>query len=389
MTWLGAVACGTPDTSDGGARDVGVDAAPSVDAGAHDADRIDASRDAGLDAFDLDAFDLDASDLDAAHSDVGVDAGTPDAGPLACPRAAASGEPNQDYVLDASSFFTGTATATRWTVVSDNPCDQLFVAGGDAPSFALTGATSPMLTLRPRLSGTYTVTLSVDTSDATYTCSFGVPIAGPGLRVELCSDRTASTDVDLHLHRPGTTTSWFTYSLAGAIGSDINLDDCHWATCRAAITGSRAAFGLASSPLASCSGGPDGAAWTTLGECPNPRLEWDGANAASLPENTNVDAPEDGQPYRILVDYAAGTGAVHPLVNVFCGGTRAATFGAAPDVVSGFDTSSPVGTGSMWRVADVRPHVDATGRTTGCDVSAIHPRGSTTGYAITLGNRSY
>jgi hypothetical protein len=58
-----------------------------------------------------------------------------------------------------------------------------------------------MLTLRPTLSGDYTVRVAHDLADGTsHECTFIVHIAGPGLRVEMCSDRTATTDIDLHLH---------------------------------------------------------------------------------------------------------------------------------------------------------------------------------------------
>ena len=31
-------------------------------------------------------------------------------------------------------------------------------------------------------------------------CTFIVHIAGPGLRIEMCSNRTGSPDIDLHVH---------------------------------------------------------------------------------------------------------------------------------------------------------------------------------------------
>lgn len=79
-----------------------------------------------------------------------------------------------------------------------------------------------------------------------------------------------------------------------------------------------------------------------------------------------------------------------PLVNVYCGGRRVATFGQAPDTVPRF--SGVIGTsgiGAMWRVADVRVSVDAAGRTTGCDVTQLHPIGRMSGYRVTNGDPSY
>jgi len=81
------------------------------------------------------------------------------------------------------------------------------------------------------------------------------------------------------------------------------------------------------------------------------------------------------------------TGSIaRPVVNVYCDGTRVATYGVAPDTVPGFSgVSGYVGVGAMWRVADVITHVDASGLTT-CDVTPIHPPGTTTGYDVTYDN---
>ena len=76
------------------------------------------------------------------------------------------------------------------------------------------------------------------------------------------------------------------------------------------------------------------------------------------------------------------------MVNSYCQGRLAASFGRAPDVVPGFDTPLVDQNGSMWRVADVTTRVDAYGVTT-CDVKAIHPAGATTGYDVRAGDASF
>ena len=58
-----------------------------------------------------------------------------------------------------------------------------------------------------------------------------------------------------------------------------------------------------------------------------------------------------------------------------------ATYGAEPDQVSGFDNSY---NDPAWRVADVtwlgaQP----------CQITALHPTGSTTGYNVSFGDWSY
>ena len=109
-----------------------------------------------------------------------------------------------------------------------------------------------------------------------------------------------------------------------------------------------------------------------------------------MPENINLDNPRDVETFRIMVQNFTGTIA-RPLVNVYCGGRRVATFGQAPDEVSGFqgrDGNRSIGV--MWRVADVTVSVDpSTGETTGCDVVQLHPIGMSSGYRNTLEDPSY
>jgi len=55
--------------------------------------------------------------------------------------------------------------------------------------------------------------------------------------------------------------------------------------------------------------------------------------------------------------------------------------------VTGFSTDGGWGfggspTGDMWRVADVKAIVNASGVTTDCDVTALHPTGSMSGYRV-------
>jgi hypothetical protein len=103
-----------------------------------------------------------------------------------------------------------------------------------------------------------------------------------------------------------------------------------------------------------------------------------------------VAVARDGQTFRIMVQSFTGEDA-HPVVNVYCGGRRLATYGQEPDTLTDF--SGPNGNtsiGAMWRVADVTVRVDpSTGETTGCDVRALHPPGAIRGYDVTIENRRY
>ena len=308
------------------------------------------------------------------------------------------GVPFDDYTLDARQFYVGPATAFLWTV-EGGPCDDL------APrlrSYELTGARSAVATLVPRLSGDYRVTLRVETpGGGVLECSWVVHVEGPGLRVEMCYPESETQDLDLFLHRPDDTTPWYPSGPGRTSFDPLPEASCGWHNCEAMVrltrhpvTGApvlRPDWGYASTPLARCENGPQGPQWAALGSCANPRLDIDNNldEGTGVPENINVDNPRDGQTFRIMVNNYTGTIA-RPLVNVYCGGRRVATFGQSPDTVPGFrGVDGGSGIGAMWRVADVRVSVDASGTTTGCDVTQLHPAGTTSGYLVTRGDVSY
>jgi len=285
---------------------------------------------------------------------------------LACPGPGdlPTGAPFTNYVIDGTQFFTGDVASWAWDVTG-GPCDQLFATSTTpvVQSFTLSGQTTSMLTLRPTLSGDYTVHVAITALDGfVYECTFIVHIAGPGLRVELCSDKSATTDLDLHVHRPNSTANWFTD------------DDCYYANCTA--NGAGRQWGLANSMLSQCSGGPQGAAWAALGYCRNPRLDIDSIRVNGRPENINVDTPTNNQTYRVAVHYFSGTPVVKPLVNVYCGGFLRGTYGAAPDVVAPFVSND------VWRIVDATVAVTA-GNVTDCTLVPLHPPNMTTGFWVT------
>ncbi len=279
-------------------------------------------------------------------------------------------QPFAEYMLDGADFWPGNAMGWRWEI-EGGPCDELLWETSDKRSYTVLGVEDPTTDLeqqrimfRPTLSGDYRVTMTViDTKGKEHTCTFIVHVVGPGLRVELCWDTTGSVDVDLHLHKPGTTGNWFT-----------SEDDCYFSTCKAAS--SHPDWGYADSPLSECEGGPQGATWTSNGSCANPRLDIDNLSTPGIPENTNVDLPGDGETFRVMVHYWGGSIETHPLVNIYCGGRPVATYGAAPDLVPGFVNNG----NEIWRVADVTTHV--TGDQTDCDVEQLHPSGMDTGYNL-------
>ncbi len=308
------------------------------------------------------------------------------------------GSPFQDYVIDGTNFYSGAVTTWSWTVVG-GPCDQLLDATSGKTSYSVSGQNTSQLTIKPTLSGDYTVTVTIVTAEGdTLTCTFIVHIAGPGVRFELCWDTTGpapgGTDIDLHVHKEDSTTPWFTTNLNN---NTNNADDCYYATCKGSVFvfpfgpplgPVKADWGYPNSPLALCEGGPEGTDWTTLGYCHSPRLDIDNILEAGRPENINIDVPKNGKTYRSMVHYFTGTVPTKPMVNVYCGGTLKATYGAATDPVPGFTSGAGFGKGTMWRVADVTPTV-VGGVTTDCTLSQLNAPGMTTGYWVTNDDRSY
>ncbi|MBI5500535.1 MAG: hypothetical protein HY907_09840 [Deltaproteobacteria bacterium] len=296
------------------------------------------------------------------------------------------GAPMTDYPLDGRLFYPGLVRAWHWDV-QGGPCDLL---AARFSSHELLEPDDETATLRPLLSGDYTVTLTVVTAaGTTLVCRWIIHVRGPGLRVEMCYPESEYEDLDLFLKQPGATTPWYPH--AGDV-QDPSRDQCGWHNCEANLRtpGGRADWGYDPSDLSQCAGGPLGEQWRTLGYCANPRLDVDNNmhEAIGLPENINIDAPRDGETFRIMVENFWG-GDASPVINVYCGGRRAATFGAPPDELPDFSgRSGREGVGAMWRVADVTTRVAADGSVT-CEVEALHPPGSSEGYDLTENDVRY
>jgi hypothetical protein len=316
--------------------------------------------------------------------------------PITCPAPGdvrvPDGTPFQPYSLRGRDFFQGAVQRWQWHV-QGGPCDAI----SPRPSFELDGDANETATLLPRLSGDYTVTLEVVTSDGeTLRCTFVVHVAGPGVRIEMCYPESTYRDLDLYVHRPGNNGPWFDPGTTNCYSA--SADACSWHNCEAHLRSyvgttslPRADWGYAESSLSECEHGPYGREWQQLGFCANPRLDLDNnlLEGIGVPENVNIDDPHDGDRFRVMVQNFTGPIA-RPLVNVYCGGRRVATFGEPGDEVPRFhgDPGS-VSFGAMWRVADVTAHVDASGATVGCDVIPIHAPGATSGYYVTQNDPSF
>lgn len=302
--------------------------------------------------------------------------------PISCPAPGdiLPGHPFTTYQLDGTLWYTGTATSWSW-VVEGGPCDTVFIDNGHPPSFTINGANTATPTIDFTLSGDYTVTMTVVTPSGTHTCTFIIHIIGPGLRVELCWEATGGwlgRDLDLHLLR----------SDLGADWCDID-DDCFFANCKANEPDStRPDWGYTPSNISECVGGPEGSLWQSLhGHCNNPRLDIDNIMTPGIPENANVDNPNNGDVFRVMVHYYSGFGTEHPLINIYCDGYRVGTYGQAPNQVTGFSSSSSGCQGNTWRVVDVETLV--SGGVTTCNLTALHPGGQPTGFDVRNNDTSY
>ena len=281
----------------------------------------------------------------------------------------AAGSAYTDYTVMASQVFSGTATAYESSVTSDSPCDRVLKANDGTP-YSPTGDTTASLTFRPTLPGDYTIALKATTASGMVTACGKMKVTAPGLRVELCSDGTQQTDIDLHVHRPGTTAAWFSAT-----------DDCFFNNCIA--QGNRVNWGLATSAIGACSKSPNGSSYTPGGNCPNPRMDSDTLDFREF-ESTSIDNPPSGMPIRVMAHYYGGSStAIHPVVAIYCNGTRKAVYGAGADQVMGFNKPGGLNAGSMWRVADV------TMNGTDCTVTPLHPPNASTGYFVTTDDPAY
>lgn len=299
------------------------------------------------------------------------------------------GAPFSTYALRGGEYYDGDdAVAWRWSVVG-TPCDRMFQAipGSTATSdngqlsYTLHAGGEQDASLDFTLSGDYEVTLEVDRADgSTFTCTWIVPVRAPGLRVELCWDETGPTaadpiDVDLHLGRRGVTHAWF------------DDQDCDYSSCKGTSftfgDEEELDWGYPDTPITRCSG--PGARGDFDGSCPNPRLDVDNIYESGeyVPENINLDNPNDGDEFRVMVHhYDSSETPVRPLVSVYCGGQLRGAYGAAPDFVEDFSMGGGRESGHMWRVVDIAMEVDGSGTTTGCELTPITPA-SELGYYVT------
>lgn len=304
------------------------------------------------------------------------------------------------YLLDAAEFYDGDDIEGYTWYVSGSPCDRLFAAlDPDATatsgklSVTLSNANQQRAEVLFTSAGDYDVVVRIVTKSGDLWCSFKLHVASPGIRVELCWDKTGpaahadAVDLDLHLAKAGTTAAFFT------------PDDCYADTCQGAGT----PWDYESTaPLDQCTGASaqNYPTYASAGACPNPRLDADNGldqRSASryLTEAIALDAPRTGDRFRVMVHYAANMRAdrsadggsaaneTHPIVIVYCDGALQGTFGGNPEVLGDPEEVRLSYEGQMWRVADI---VSADGT---CNVAALASPQTGSGTWVSEINASY
>ena len=252
-------------------------------------------------------------------------------------------------IYDTGHKFNDADTATWEWSLTKGPCDIVlnkvnsFVKGGKTleevgdidtdngvASTTVAGVGLSQFKVKFRLSGNYVLHLKVTRPNGeVHECEWVIKVASDGLRIELCWDTTGSVDVDLHMGKNGTTSTW-----ASSSGSP-----CYFGNCKVSSS-NRPDWGYANTMNYDKTG--------NYKSLPNPRLDMDNISTQGEPENINVDNPNNGDTFRVGVKYYSGSKLTHPVINVYCGGSLKATYGVEPQV-SGF-TSSPY----FWKVVEIK-----------------------------------
>ena len=262
-----------------------------------------------------------------------------------------------NQIYDTSHLFNDAATANwEWTLTK-GPCDIVLnktsfttkgatasagLSGEGAASTIVSGTGLSWFKVNFQLSGSYTLHLKITrTNGEVYECEWVIRVVSNGLRIELCWDKTGAhdsggRDLDLYLGKNGVTSD---VEVEGMCETETypgwtEYTACSYRNCRNDDDWDVSGWGYGT---------------TSSGK--NPRLDIDNIKEAGKPENINVDNPNNGDTFRVLVhtypwdDYSgAGT---HPVVNVYCGGTLRATYGVSPQytLTSGGDT---------WKVVQIK-----------------------------------
>jgi hypothetical protein len=272
---------------------------------------------------------------------------------LVCPTEATA-LLQQPYDLNGPGILG--ATGTEWNWVLKSPPNSI-VRQVFEPMVART-------TFTPDVLGDYVVTVTFrDAAGMSQTCTWVIHVRDKGLRVEMRWDTFGTVDMDLHLHRAGSTANWCD-----------RTDTCYYGNCTGASNAVE--WGYPDSIGVDCP--------TGMGVCDNPRLDVDGRGEA-IAEGVSLDNPRDGETFRIMAHMFSGLGTTHPIITIYCGGLLRAVFGEAPEPASLAVSGGSCG-GDTWRVADVTFSVDPLTGVRSCTVAPLVAAG---GYDVRTANQSF
>jgi hypothetical protein len=267
-------------------------------------------------------------------------------------------KPDEIARLDGADFVIGEVASYHWTVQMED-CDAVV----QNAQIILQDVDSRVLTFQPSRPAFYHFTLEVTGVGGDRTsCKLEVPVKGVGMRVELCWDTSTTADLDLYLHTPLNQSPWFTPG-ASNIRTGLNGNTCNTSNGAAELRNglARVDWGYADSALSACNT-PPFQAFSSSGRCPNPRAADDNNQelATGTTERMQLDAPTDGQRFRVMVQNFNNAPA-RPHVFVYCGGERSAAIDA-PTMPINF-VAQPEGVfGVMWRATDITTRVDPSGK---------------------------
>lgn len=262
---------------------------------------------------------------------------------------------NGKLIYDSGHKFNDADTATwEWTLTK-GPCDIVLgttsfktkgatteagLSGEGTASATVSGVGLSQFKVNFILSGSYILKLKVTRPNGeVYECEWVLRVVSKGLRIELCWDTTGTVDVDLHLAKVGTSSGWDSSGKACYYGNCKNTGTPDWGyptTTNAILNQTTLEFEQNKTAY-------------------NPRLDIDNISKVGVPENINIDNPNNGDTFRIGVNYySSKTVLTHPVVNVYCGGTLKSTFGVTPQVAN-FNGKS-----KLWKAAEVQWVGDST-----------------------------
>ena len=279
---------------------------------------------------------------------------------------------NGNEIYDTSHVFNDADTATWTWTLSKGPCDLVLgttnffmkgaateagLAGDGSRTTTVSGTGLSWFKVKFLLSGSYKLHLKVvRTNGEVYECEWILRVVSDGLRIELCWDTANDIDIDLHLGKNGVTTDWY------------NSSECYYGNCDTSgshnfdYTGTDPDWGYGYTTNYDANG--------NLKSMPNPRLDLDNRGEGLTPENINLDNPNDGDIFRVLVHhyedpctfYLFGCLSydyydTHPVVNVYCGGSLKATYGTAESGTQLYDFEDE---DDSWKVVQIKWVGDVT-----------------------------